>query len=115
MAAIHLLSRLLLLLTLLSSAGAISAAEEVDLVPRQPIEQADARLLRQGWYPVQGLAPAPMDRQLAGNRLTSLSACSGTGGGFCRYDYQRGDATLKVITVPSPSVGGVVLQWFQAR
>ena len=115
MAAVPSASRLLILLTLLSGIGGASAAQELGLIPQQPIEQADSSLRRNGWTPLRGLAPEPMDRQLAGNRLKSLSACSGTGQGFCRYDYQRGAETLAVITVPGPAAQGVVLQWFQGR
>ncbi|UPM50741.1 MULTISPECIES: hypothetical protein [unclassified Synechococcus] len=115
MAAVSSSSRLLILLTLLSGISGVSAAQEVTLIPQQPIEQADASLQRDGWQPVKGLAPEPMDRQLAGNRLPSLSACSGTGQGFCRYDYQRGVETLAVITVPGPQAQGLVLQWFRGR
>ena len=115
MAAVSSAGRLLVLLTLLIGIGGASAAQELGLIPQQPIEQADSSLQRQGWMPVRGLDPEQMDRQLAGNRLKSLSACSGTGQGFCRYDYQRGLETLAVITVPGPAAHGLVLQWFQGR
>ena len=84
MAAVPSASRLLILLTLLSGIGGASAAQELGLIPQQPIEQADSSLQRNGWTPLHGLAPDPMDRQLAGNRLQRLSACSGPGQGVCR-------------------------------
>ena len=115
MAAAPFPSRVLVLLALLSGTTGVSAAQVVTLVPQQPIEQADASLRTQGWEPAKDLAPEPMARQLAGNRLQSLSACSGTGQGFCRYDYQRGVETLAVITVPGPAAHGLVLQWIQGR
>lgn len=108
-------SRVLILLALLSGTSGVSAAQELTLVPQQPIVQADASLRTQGWEPAKDLAPEPMDRQRAGNHLQSLSACSGTGMGLCRYDYQRGVETLAVITVPGPTDHGLVLQWFQGR
>ncbi len=115
MAAAPFHSRVLILMALLSVTVGVSAAQEVSLVRQQPIEQADASLRTQGWLPAEALTPESMDRQLAGNRLQSLSACSGTGQGFCRYDYQRGVETLAVITVPGPTAHGLVLQWFQGR
>ncbi len=47
-----------------------------------------------------GVAALPVERERAGNHLVSLSAFSGTGIGFCRYDYQRGHQVVAVVTVP---------------
>ena len=57
MAAVPSASRLLILLTLLSGIGGASAAQELGLIPQQPIEQADSSLQRNGWTPQRGLAP----------------------------------------------------------
>jgi hypothetical protein len=100
-----------LLAIVLTGSQAALSADEPSLLPQEPIEQADVRLRRQGWRPVPGLNPDPFERQLAGNRLASLSACSGTGMGFCRYDYKRGGKNLGVVTVPGPKAQGVVQSW----
>ncbi len=84
----------------------------------QPIQEADRALRRARWIPAPAGAPLPMERTRAGNPLTSLSGCSGSGSGFCRYDYRRGDARLSVISVPAPAGGaggGRVLRWSDAR
>jgi hypothetical protein len=79
----------------------------------QPIEAADRTLRGSGWRPAPDRQPDELDRARAGNRLESLSACSGSGLGYCRYDYRRGRDGLTVITVPTPSAGGggSVLRW----
>ena len=82
------------------------------LVVQEPVTQADARLLAAGWTAKPDRQPLPFERELAGNHLASLSACSGTGMGFCRYDYQRGIQTLAVVTVPVVNGEGVVHSWF---
>ena len=86
----------------------------VQLQIGQSIRAADASLLASGWLPqpdatVEGLEP---DRSQPA--LPALSACSGTGVGFCRYDYARDRQRLSVVTVPSPSsdVSGLVQRWW---
>ena len=92
--------------------GSDAPASPLYLVLQEPITQADARLLAEGWMPKPDRQALPFERKLAGNHLASLSACSGTGMGFCRYDYQRGKQTLAVVTVPDASGAGVVHSWF---
>ena len=70
---------------------------------QEPVTQVDALLLGEGWRPKPDRQPLPFERELAGNQLASLSSCSGTGMGFCRYDYQRGKQSLMVVTVPGTS------------
>lgn len=78
----------------------------------QPIDAADRTLRSRGWRPAPDLQPDELDRARAGNRLESLSACSGSGLGYCRYDYRRSRDGLTVITVPAPAAGGGrVLRW----
>ena len=86
----------------------------VQLQIGQSIRAADASLLASGWLPkpdatVEGLEP---DRSQPA--LPALSACSGTGVGFCRYDYARDRQRLSVVTVPSFSsdVSGLVQRWW---
>ena len=86
------------------------------LQAQQPIQAADARLREQGWRPDAEHSPSDFERELAGNGLASLAACSGTGQGFCRYDYRRGPQRLLLITVPGPRASGGagdgrVLRW----
>jgi hypothetical protein len=78
---------------------------------REPIEAADARLRRQGWQPELDPPAESFDRELSGNALSSLRACSGTGLGYCRYDYRRGSERLQVITVPDSNGDGQVVRW----
>jgi hypothetical protein len=92
--------------------GSDAPASPWYLVLQEPITQADARLLAEGWMPKPDRQPLSFERKLAGNHLVSLSACSGTGMGFCRYDYQRGTQTLAVVTVPDASGAGLVHSWF---
>lgn len=104
-----------LLLTALALlvAGASLQAEPVTLQTNQPIEHADRLLRGQGWQPDGDPQVDSFDRELSGNGLGSLRSCSGTGAGFCRYDYRRGSEQLQVITVPSRDGDGQVHHWQQ--
>ena len=82
------------------------------LVAQEPIHQADARLRSEGWTAHPDREPLHDERRLAGNNLASLSACSGTGQGLCRYDYQQGRQRIAVVTVPGSRGHGVVHSWF---
>lgn len=55
-----------------------------------------------------------LEQDSSGPTLPALSSCSGTGIGFCRYDYARDRQRLSVVTVPSPSsdVSGLVQRWW---
>ena len=90
------------------------SSSTVQLQIGQSIRAADASLLASGWLPkpdqtVEGLEPDPSQPT-----LPALSACSGTGVGFCRYDYALDLQRLSVVTVPSPSsdVSGLVQRWW---
>ena len=85
----------------------------------QPILEADAVLVASGWRPSPQQQPLALDQQRAGVPLSSLSACSGTGQGFCRFDYRRNGRQLSVVTAPlqerarpHPQLGGVVDRWW---
>jgi hypothetical protein len=80
--------------------------------PREPISEVDARLLAEGWAAKPNRDPLLFERRLAHNTLASLSGCSGTGMGFCRYDYQRGGQRFAVVTVPGPDGTGIVHNTF---
>ena len=91
----------------------------VPLSAGQPILEADAVLLGSGWRPSPQHHPLDLDQQRAGVPLTSLSACSGTGQGYCRFDYHRNGCQLSVVTTPSidrsqypNQLGGVVKRWW---
>lgn len=84
------------------------------LTAHEPIAQVNARLLAAGWTARPEQDPLPLERQLAGNNLASLSACSGTGMGFCRYDYQQGHQRFSVVTVPGVGGDGLVHSWFNS-
>ena len=88
---------------------------EPKLSARQTILEANRHLIANGWRPAPEKTPTPEERRLASVTLESLSACSGTGVGFCRFDYRRDLQRLSVVTVPSdpgrPSVGLVDRWW----
>ena len=91
--------------------GSALARPEPQLSARQTILEANRHLIANGWRPAPGRMPTPEARRWASVALESLSACSGTGVGFCRFDYRRDLQRLSVVTVPSqpgrPSVGRV--------
>jgi len=88
---------------LLADAKALAAQQRTSLT----------RLIEEGWVAQSDRAPLPFERRLAHNDLASLSGCSGTGLGFCRYDYQRGSQRFAVVTVPGPDGHGVVHNTFE--
>ena len=111
-----------LLLALLGAAGLALAQQRSGdalglaslLRVGEPIVAADQRLLQLGWQPAAAATADDLDQELSGSRLASLSACSGTGLGYCRFDYRRGRTRLAVITVPSAAGnhgGPQVLRW----
>lgn len=106
-------------LTLLSVLGLLSSgnpqAGPRELRPQEPIERADRLLLRGGWRAEGDPHLESFDRELSGNDLPSLRSCSGTGVGFCRYQYRRGDEHLEVITVPGREGDGLVHHWRRWR
>jgi len=90
-------------------------AEAPALAVNEPIAVVNARLLVAGWSPQPEQEPLPFERERAGNNLASLSACSGTGMGFCRYDYRRDHEQLAVVITPGAASDGVVHSWFTAE
>ena len=92
-----------------------SLKQEPKLSTSQTILEANRHLIANGWRPAPEKTPTPEERRLASVTLESLSACSGTGVGFCRFDYRRDLQRLSVLTVPSepggPSVGRVDRWW----
>ena len=95
--------------------GSAFAGPEPQLSARQTILEANRHLIADGWRPAPEKKPTPEERRWASVALKSLSACSGTGVGFCRFDYRRDLQRLSVVTVPSepgrPSVGRVERWW----
>ena len=100
---------------LLFNGAMVHAMPQLQLNKRQTILEANRHLLADGWRPAPQQTPSPQDRALASVSLASLSACSGSGVGFCRYDYVRDQQKLSVVTVPTdpgrPSVGRVERWW----
>ena len=96
-------------------AGSALARPEPQLSARQTILEANRHLIADGWRPAPEKTPTQEERRWASVELKSLSACSGTGVGFCRFDYRRDLQRLSVVTVPSepgrPSVGRVDRWW----
>ena len=93
----------------------VHAAPQPQLSQRQTILEADRHLLADGWRPSPQQNPSDAEREWAAVTLNSLTACSGTGVGYCRFDYKRDDQRLSVVTVPSKpgqaSVGRVERWW----
>ena len=85
--------------------------QEPKLNARQTILEANRHLIANGWRPAPEKMPTPEERLFASVTLESLSSCSVTGVGFCRFDYRRDLQRLSVVTVPGepgrPSVGRV--------
>ena len=110
------MGRSLLPLSILSLLGTVvQAAPMPELTARQSILDADRFLVAAGWRPSPQQKPSAADRAWSKVSLESLSTCSGTGAGFCRFDYMRNSQRLSVVTVPSspgrPSVGRVERWW----
>ena len=88
---------------------------EPKLSARQTILEANRLLIADGWRPAPEKTPTPEERRLSSVALESLSTCSRTGLGYCRFDYRRDLQRLSVVTVPSdpgrPSVGRVDRWW----
>ena len=80
----------------------------------QSILVADQTLISDGWNPAADQSVEPFEQDLAGNRLASLASCSGTGVGYCRYDYRRQNLRLFVVTIPAeqPDEAGRVARWW---
>ena len=102
-------------LVLLFVPMAAFAVPAPQLNQRQTILEAHRTLLAAGWQPAPETHPSPGERHWSGVSLNSLSSCSGTGAGFCRFDYKRNRERLSVVTVPSKpgeaSVGRVAQWW----
>ena len=101
-----------LMLSCLTSVSAEQRAPE--LQAGQSILVVNQSLTSKGWNPAPAEQVRDFEQQLAGNQLSSLASCSGTGVGYCRYDYQRRDKRLVVVTVPSgkPDQAGRVARWW---
>ena len=71
---------------------------EPKLSARQTILEANRHLIANGWRPAPEKTPTPEERRWSSVALDSLSACSGPGVGFCRFDYRRVQHQLTVIS-----------------
>ena len=108
-----------LLLILMSPlcAGIAGAASEPTpaLNLPQTILAANRYLIHKGWQTSPKALPNPEERRWLAVPLNSLSTYSGTGVGSCRFDYQKDQQQLSVITMPvipgQPSVGQVSRWW----
>ncbi|QNJ06166.1 hypothetical protein SynMEDNS5_01445 [Synechococcus sp. MEDNS5] len=100
--------------------GGIAATSKADtsrvtLQSGQSIVQANASLTASGWRPAPERPVLNFEKTLSGTDLRALASCSGTGSGFCRYDYQRDGQRLFVVTVADgaqPQKAGIVTQWW---
>ncbi len=94
--------------------GAAADTLPPQLEAGQSILSANQTLTASGWEPAPDDEAKPFEHVLAGNSLSSLTSCSGTGVGFCRYDYRLKNHKLVVVTVPArePDVAGRVYRWW---
>ena len=85
-----------------------------DLQAGQSILVVDQTLTSTGWNPAPMGRVRSFEQKQAGNQLLSLASCSGTGFGYCRYDYKRSNKRLVVVTVPAsqPDQAGRVARWW---
>jgi len=87
----------------------------VTLQSGQSIVQANAALTASGWKPAPEREVLDFEKILSRADLKALASCSGTGLGFCRYDYARNGQRLFVVTVADgakPEQGGIVMRWW---
>ncbi|MGL4310774.1 MAG: hypothetical protein ACRCSU_09820 [Paracoccaceae bacterium] len=85
-------------------------AAAVPFIYGQPIDAARKMLMESGW--------APVDQTASGNRISGVAKdlaemgivevddCSGTGFGFCGYEYRGLSSTLSVVTVGETASDG---------
>ena len=92
--------------------GSALAKPDPKLSEGQTILEANHRLIADGWRPAPGETPMPEERGWASVGLTSLSSCSGTGVGLCRFDYRRDLQRLSVVTVPDAPGCPRVERWW---
>ena len=109
--------KLVLASLILGSFASTSKADtsSVTLQNGQSIVQANASLTASGWRPAPQRPVLDFEKTLSGTGLRALASCSGTGPGFCRYDYQRDGQRLFVVTVADgsrPDKAGIVSQWW---
>jgi len=75
-----------------------------------PIPAVHQQLLRQGWQlsseALQARSLDPRSRDIK-RQLPSLIACSGTGAGFCAFDYVRAGERLRLVAQGA----GPLLRW----
>jgi len=106
--------RTLTVLVLSLGTAALASPDGV-LQADQTILEAHQHLVAAGWQPAPTQTPSERERAWAAVTLRSLSSCSGSGAGFCRFDYQRQHQRLSVVTVPSKpgqaSIGRVNRWW----
>ena len=87
----------------------------VTLQSGQSILRANATLTASGWKPAPERAVLDFEKSLSRTDLKALASCSGTGPGFCRYDYARDGQRLFVVTVvdgAQPEKAGIVTRWW---
>ena len=106
------MGRFVLLLILVSPLCAGVAAATPEPAPaleaRQTILEANRSLVKKGWQPAPKQSPSPEERRWSAVPLSSLSTCSGTGVGFCRFFSEEPSAFVGGHSPQSsrPTIGG---------
>ena len=92
--------------------GSAFPKPEHKLSTGQTILEAHHHLITNGWSPAPESTPTPEELRWSAVGLTSLSACSGTGVGHCRFGYRRDLQKLSVVTVPDAPGCPRVERWW---
>ena len=87
-----------------SSEAVCKGAASVPNIQNLPINNARDMLAQAGWTPARRARPVSKAEDirafdLAKRGVPEVDSCSGTGMGFCRFDYQGPAGSLAVITV----------------
>lgn len=85
-------------------------AAAVPFIYGQPIDAARKMLMESGWAPVDqtasGNRTSGVAKDLAEMGIVEVDDCSGTGFGFCGYEYRGLSSTLSVVTVGETASDG---------
>lgn len=77
----------------------------------KPIDEARKLLWARGWAPIPTQPPPEKDSregELARRGVTEVEGCSGTGFGYCSFNYRGGGGRLAVTTMGEAEFPGVV-------
>ena len=96
------------------------AVEQLGLYQEMPYAEARERILQQGWQPYVEGTPPNLDnstiRELFDLGYEEIADCSGTGMGFCRFEFVNGTGAMLVLSTTTmgthSNADRVVWLWF---